>query len=90
MNRKQLAELFATSVPNISMHISNILEKKELEENSVVKDYFTTAEDGKEYQVTYYALDMILAIGFRVRSKRGTQFRMWANRSDKILMRLSG
>jgi hypothetical protein len=54
MNQKQIAELFATSVPNISMHISNLLEEKELDVNSVVKEYLTTAEDGKEYQVTYY------------------------------------
>jgi len=86
MNQNQLAELFATSVPNISMHISNILEDKELDMNSVVKDYLTTAADGKKYNVTYYALDMILAIGFRVRSKRGTQFRIWANQNLKEYM----
>lgn len=79
MNQNQLAELFATSVPNVSTHISNILKEKELDENSVVKDYLTTATDGKQYNVTFYALDMILAIGFRVRSPRGTQFRKWAN-----------
>jgi hypothetical protein len=83
MNQSQLAELFDTSIPNISMHISNILTDKELEENSVVKNYLTTASDGKEYQVAFYALDMILAIGFRVRSKRGTQFRIWANTTLK-------
>jgi len=86
MNQNQLAELFDTSVPNISMHISNILKEKELEENSVVKDYLTTAADGKEYRVTFYSLDMILAIGFRVRSKRGTQFRIWANQNLKEYM----
>jgi hypothetical protein len=83
MNQSQLAELFDTSVPNVSMHISNILKEKELEPNSVVKDYLTTAADGKEYKVTFYSLDMILAIGFRVRSKRGTQFRIWANQNLK-------
>lgn len=57
------------------MHISNIRKECELDEKSVVKDYLTAASDGKNYQVTFYALDMILAIGFRVRSKRGTQFR---------------
>ncbi len=86
MNQKQIAELFATSKQNIGQHISNILEEKELDKVSVVKNFFTTAEDGKEYQVTYYALDMILAIGFRVRSKRGTQFRIWANRNLKEYM----
>jgi hypothetical protein len=67
MNQIQLAELFTTSVPNISMHISNILKEKELESISVVKDYLTTAADGKNYNITFYSLDMILAIGFRVR-----------------------
>lgn len=86
MNQNQLAELFATSVPNISMHISNILKEGELEQNSVVKDYLTTAADGKEYNVTFYSLDIILAIGFRVRSKRGTQFRIWANKNLKEYM----
>lgn len=86
MNQNQLAELFATSVPNISMHISNILKDGELEQDSVIKDYLTTATDGKEYNVTFYSLDMILAIGFRVRSKRGTQFRIWANKNLKEYM----
>ena len=79
MSQIQLAELFATSVPNISTHISNILKEKELNENPVVKDYLTTVADGKQYNVTFYALDMVLAIGFRVRSPRGTEFRKWAN-----------
>lgn len=86
MNQNQLAELFDTSKPNISMHITNILKEKELEENSVVKDYLTTASDGKNYNVTFYSLDMILAIGFRVRSKRGVQFRQWANQNLKEYM----
>jgi len=86
MNQNQMAELYATSVPNISMHISNILKEGELVENSVIKDYLTTASDGKNYQVTFDALDMILAIGFRVRSKRGTQFRKWANHNLKEYM----
>lgn len=86
MSQNQLAELFATSVSNISMHISNILKDNELQENSVVKNYLTTATDGKKYNVTFYSLDMILAIGFRVRSKRGTQFRIWANRNLKEYM----
>jgi len=86
MNQNQIAELFDTSVPNISMHISNILKEGELEINSVVKDYLTTAADGKQYKVTFYSLDMVLAIGFRVRSKRGTQFRIWANGNLKEYM----
>lgn len=86
MNQNQIAELFDTSIPNISMHISNILKEGELRQNSVIKEYLTTASDGKDYNVTFYSLDMILAIGFRVRSKRGTQFRIWANRNLKEYM----
>jgi hypothetical protein len=86
MNQNQLAELFSTSKQNIGQHIEKILEDKELDKNSVVKNYFTTAADGKDYNITYYALDMVLAIGFRVRSKRGTQFRIWANQNLKEYM----
>ncbi len=86
MNQNQLAELFATSKQNMGQHISNILNEEELEQNSVVKNYFTTADDGKDYNVTFYSLDMILAIGFRVRSKRGTQFRIWANKNLREYM----
>lgn len=86
MNQTQIAELFDTSVPNISMHISNILNERELSPNSVIKEYLTTAADGKNYNVTFYSLEMILSIGFRVRSKRGTQFRIWANRNLKEYM----
>ena len=86
MNQNQLAQLFNTSVPNISMHIANILKEKELDENLVVKQYLTTAADGKDYQVAFYSLEMVLAIGFRVRSKRGTQFRIWANQHLKDYM----
>lgn len=86
MNQNQLSELFDTSKQNISLHIKNILEDNELDSNSVVKDYLTTASDGKKYDVTFYSLDMILAIGFRVRSKRGVQFRIWANQNLKEYM----
>ncbi len=86
MNQSQIAELFDTSVANISIHISKILKDNELGENSVIKNYLITAADGKNYNVTFYSLDMILAIGFRVRSKRGTQFRIWANRNLKEYM----
>ncbi len=60
------------------MHIANILKEKELIENSVVKQYLTTAADGKNYNVVFYSLEMILAVGLRVRGLRGTQFRQWA------------
>lgn len=77
LNQSQIAELFATSIPNINMHISNILKDKELLEDSVIKYFLITAADGKNYQVAFYNLEMILAIGFRVRSKRGTQLSRW-------------
>lgn len=86
MNQIQLAELFDTSKQNISLHIINILKEKELEAISVVKDYLTTAVDGKNYNITFYSLEMILAVGFRVRSKRGTQFRQWANQNLREYM----
>lgn len=81
LNQVQLAELFATSKQNISLHINNILKDKELDVNSVVKEYLTTASDGKTYKMLFYSLEMIMAIGFRVRSVRGVQFRQWANRN---------
>ncbi len=83
MNQNQLAELFDTSKQNVSLHIINILNDNELDSNSVVKDYLTTGSDGKNYTITFYTLEMILAIGFRVRSNRGTQFRQWAGRNLK-------
>ena len=79
LNQAQLAELFDTSKQLISHHVNNILKEGELFRNSVVKEYLTTGSDGKSYSVLFYALPMILAIGFRVRSIRGTQFRVWAN-----------
>lgn len=86
MNQSQIAELFDTSIPNVSMHIKSILKEKELRRKSVVKDFLTTASDGKDYNVVFYSLDMILAIGFRVKSARGTQFRIWANQNLKEYM----
>ncbi len=77
LNQKQMAELFSVTKMNVSLHIANILREKELDE-SAVKSYLTTAADGKKYKVVYYALEMILAVGFRVRGVRGTQFRQWA------------
>ncbi|MFA4825965.1 MAG: virulence RhuM family protein [Methanoregula sp.] len=73
-----IADLYQTTVPNISIHIKNIFTENELDRNSVVKEYLTTAADEKNYRTLYYNLDMILAIGYRVRSHRGTQFRRWA------------
>jgi hypothetical protein len=86
MNQKQLAELFDTSKQNISLHIENILKDNELDKKSVVKEYLTTENDNKNYKVNFYALEMILAIGYRVRSKRGVQFRIWATNNLKEYM----
>ena len=78
LNQQQMAELFATSKQLISHHIANILKENELNEISVVKQYLTTAADGKKYNVVFYSLEMIIAVGYRVRGVRGTQFRQWA------------
>ena len=75
LNQMQMAELFATSKQSISYHISNILNEGELKTASVVKDFLTTARDNKQYHVIFYSLEMILAVGYRVKGKRGTQFR---------------
>lgn len=78
LNQQSIAELFGTSIPNISIHISNIFKENELDKDSVIKDYLTTASDGKPYHVMFYSLPMILAIGYRVKGIRGVQFRRWA------------
>ena len=78
LSQQQMAELFATSKQTISHHILNILKENELNEISVVKQYLTTAADGKNYNVVFYSLEMIIAVGYRVRGVRGTQFRQWA------------
>ena len=82
LNQEQLVKLYNSSKSNISEHIKHIFEEKELDEESVVRKFRTTANDGKIYNVKYYNLDMIVAIGFRVRSNVGTNFRKWAN--DKL------
>ena len=76
-DRKQLAELFGRDVKTIGKHINNAL-KEELD-NSVVANFATTASDGKVYQVEHYNLDMIISVGYRVKSRRGVEFRKWAN-----------
>lgn len=78
LTQSQMAELFDCKKQNISLHIKKIFDEGELKQNSVVKHYLTTAADGKEYSTLFYSLDMILAVGMRVRSVRGTQFRQWA------------
>lgn len=78
LSQAQMADLFQTSKQNISLHIQNIYDDGELAPDSVVKEYLTTAADGKNYKTLYYRLEMILAVGYRVRSPRGAQFRRWA------------
>ncbi len=78
LNQNQMAELFATSKQNIGQIIFKILKENELATEAVVKKYFTTASDGKRYNVVFYSLEMIIAVGYRVRGVRGTQFRQWA------------
>ena len=77
--QSQMGQLFGKDKRTISEHISNIFKEGELNENSVVRNFRTTAADGKAYEVAYYNLEAILAVGFRVKSLRGTQFRRWAN-----------
>lgn len=81
MNQQQMGELYQTAKSTLSEHIKNIFNEGELTEKSVVRNFRTTASDGKNYNVTYYALPMVLAVGFRVRSIRGTQFRKWATKN---------
>ena len=75
----QMAELFNVQKAAISKHLKNLFEDGEVDKNSVVSILETTAADGKKYKVAFYSLDMILAVGLRVRSPRGAQFRRWAN-----------
>jgi len=80
LTQTQMSELFQTSRNNITLHIGNIFKEKELTENSVCKDSLLTAADGKRYKTKYYNLDVIISVGYRVKSNRGTQFRIWANK----------
>jgi hypothetical protein len=86
LTQAAMAELYQTTKQNISLHMRNIFEERELHEGSVVKEYLTTAADGKNYRVKHYSLDVILAVGYRVRSQRGTQFRQWATSRLKELL----
>jgi hypothetical protein len=83
LSQAQMGELFQTSKQNISLHIKNIFFEAELDEKSVVKEYLTTAMDGKNYKTKFYNLDVIISVGYRVKSHRGTQFRIWATQRLK-------
>ena len=79
LTQAQMTQLFQTTKQNVSLHIGNIFKEGELNKNSVVKDFLTTAADGKSYHTSYYNLDVIISVGYRVKNIRGTQFRQWAN-----------
>jgi len=78
LTQAQMAELFQTTIPNVSMHIRTIFAEKELQADSVVKQFLITAADSKTYTTKFFNLDVIISVGYRVKSKRGTQFRIWA------------
>ena len=78
LSQLEIAELFATTKQNVSLHVANVLKEGELIADSVVKESLTTAADGKKYRTKLYRLEMILAVGYRVKGHRGTQFRQWA------------
>jgi len=78
LSQSQMCELFQKSKSTISEHLKNIFQEGELKENSVVRNFRTTADDGKSYETNYYNLDVIISVGYRVKSHRGTQFRIWA------------
>jgi hypothetical protein len=80
LTQSQMSELFQTTRNNVTLHISNIFKEKELHENSVSKESLLTASDGKKYKTKLYNLDVIISVGYRVKSQRGTQFRIWANK----------
>ena len=86
LTQKQMAELFDKDRRTITRHIQNIYKDEELEENSVCSFFEHTAEDGKKYNVQYYNLDMIISVGYRVKSKRGIMFRKWATKVLKDYM----
>lgn len=94
LTQQQMQQLFGKTKQSISLHINNIFNEGELEKISVVKESLTTASDGKNYRTLYYSLDVIISVGYRVKSKRGTQFRICnpflskttsMDRSDKLI-----
>jgi hypothetical protein len=78
LTQANLVELYQSSKSNVSEHIKHIFEEKELDENSVVRNFRTTASDGKNYETTFYNLDLIISLGYRIKSRIATQFRIWA------------
>jgi hypothetical protein len=83
LTQQMMADLFQTTKQNIGQHLKNIFEEGELSQNSVVKDFFTTATDGKKYSTYFYNLDMIISVGYRIKSHIATRFRIWATQRLK-------
>lgn len=81
LTQAQLVDLYQSSKANVSEHIKNIFDEGELDKNSVVRKFRTTASDGKNYEVNYYNLDMIISLGYRIKSNIATKFRIWATDS---------
>ena len=80
LTQAQMVQLFDTTKQNVSLHVRNLFREGELREDSVVKESLTTAKDGKKYKTRFYSLDVIISVGYRVKSQSGTQFRIWANK----------
>lgn len=80
LNRSQMADLFGRDIKTVGKHINNVLKEELAYDNSVVANFATTASDGKVYKVDYYNLDVIISVGYRVKSARGIEFRKWANK----------
>jgi hypothetical protein len=83
LSQAQMAELFQTTIPNVSMHLRNVFAEGELQADSVIQEFLTTAADGKNYATKFYSLDAIISVGYRVKSRVATQFRIWATQRLK-------
>ncbi len=86
LSQTQMVELFEATKQNISLHINNVFRERELDKNATVKEYLTVQKEGNrnvKRKVSFYNLDVIISVGYRVKSKRGTQFRIWANQIIK-------
>src|SRR3989344_2326677 len=80
LTQKRMAELFGVQIPTINEHLKNVILSGELKENSVIREFLTTASDGKKYNTKFYNLDAIISVGYRVNSKQATLFRIWATK----------
>jgi len=81
LTQKQMSVLFDKGLPTINEHIKNVFKEGELKENSVIRKFRITASDGKIYETNFYNLDIIISVGYRIKSQRGTQFRIWATKT---------